>query len=274
MNYSAQNFAGQGRPNNFTQQNARSPQGASAAAGTARQVRPIRPVTIKQLLEAQRVGDGITVIDGREVTQVCVVGRISQFEAQAPTGAMTARHHGYIISDGTGSLLVRQWFEQDKEAPPQLPLNSFLRASGNVKVWQERPLVTGSARPIADCNELTFHFLDAVLTHLRITRGGRPSKSQQLEMRELTEAGRAAPPSAANALGGLPLRVGAGEKIYCSDVVLHLIKHSGKVDGVTVDELVKGAAPYQFGVQDVRTALRALSKEAKVFEMDRDRFSA
>lgn len=44
-----------------------------------RRMHPIRPLTIKQLTEAQSVGEGVLVVDGREVTQATVVGCIVDY---------------------------------------------------------------------------------------------------------------------------------------------------------------------------------------------------
>lgn len=52
-----------------------------------------------------------------------------------------------------------------------LPRMTHVRASGTVKVWKETPIITGTVIAIADSNELNYHALDAILTHLRLTKG-------------------------------------------------------------------------------------------------------
>lgn len=61
--------------NNFSSTNNASPQQQQQQ----RRMHPIRPLTIKQLTEAQSVGEGVLVVDGREVTQATVVGCIVDY---------------------------------------------------------------------------------------------------------------------------------------------------------------------------------------------------
>lgn len=148
-----------------------SPQQKGAARG-GRAPLPLRPVTIRMLLNAQRVGEGGSLlVSGREVGVVCVGGRV--LEAQASTDTATARSHTYKISDGTGIIQVRHWLDQSATDTATEEVGSYLFATGNVKVFQDKPVLTGGVRPIADLTELTFHLLDCVNVHLRLTRGAR-----------------------------------------------------------------------------------------------------
>ncbi|EKF38640.1 replication Factor A 28 kDa subunit, putative [Trypanosoma cruzi marinkellei] len=263
MNLNAYGFSGQ------TASNAGN--GAvGAAAGSnqpQRRMHPIRPVTIKQLLEAQRVGEGVMVVDGREVTQATVVGRVIGYEddtANRVTGALTAKHYGYRITDGTGLVVVRQWMDADHQEEP-LPVQCYVRASGTVKVWQNAPIVTGTVRLVSDCNELNYHYLDVILTHLRLTRGDKHAKD---------EGAVPAVSNTASTLGVQNMLPGGGGKVFATDVLLNAIKQNARGDvGLTMDELAAAARQYGFSVNDVRVALRTLAAEGSVYQTHDNRFN-
>ncbi|KAH9600809.1 Replication protein A [Trypanosoma melophagium] len=246
-------------------------QGNTAGGGGGnqpqRRAHPIRPVTIKQLLGAQRVGDGVMVVDGREITQAAVAGRVVGYEDDSTgrvAGAVTAKHYGYRISDGTGIVVVRQWMTAEHEEAP-LPLQCFVRAGGTVKVWQDALIVTGTVRLVSDCNELNYHYLDAILTHLRLTQGNRHAK---------TETATPAVSNTASVIGGQNVLPGGGAKVFATDVLLNAIKQNGKGDvGLTMDELTAVAGKYGFGVSDVRVALRSLAAEGSVYQTHDNRFN-
>ncbi|CCD13058.1 unnamed protein product [Trypanosoma congolense IL3000] len=232
------------------------------ASQPQRRMHPIRPVTIKQLLGAQRVGEGVTVIDGREVTQATVVGRVIGYEDDgssgnfAAGGALTAKHHGYRITDGTGIVVVRQWMDAGQQDEP-LPQQCYVRAAGTVKMWQNAPIVTGTVRLVSDCNELNYHFLDVILTHLRLTRGERRSTGNV----------PAAVSNTASAVGLQNMMPGGEEKLYATDVVLNTIKQKARGDdGLSMDEITAAAQHYGFNAQDVRAAIRTLSEEGKIYQ--------
>lgn len=232
----------------------------SNAATQQRRVHPIRPVTIKQLLEAQRVGEGVTVIDGREVTQATVVGRVVGYESDSDNrfsgGALTAKHHGYRITDGTGVVVVRQWMDADQQ-DDALPLQCYVRAAGTVKMWQNSPIVTGTVRLVSDCNELNYHFLDVILTHLRLTQGSRRPNS----------AAPAAVPNTASAVGVQNMFPGGDGKVFTTDVVINTIRQKARgEEGLSMDEISAAALQYGFSGQDVRNAIRTLMEEGKIYQ--------
>ncbi|KAG8348310.1 OB fold nucleic acid binding domain [Trypanosoma vivax] len=242
------------------------PNSGNVTSQPQRRMHPIRPVTIKQLLEAQRVGDGVTVIDEREVTQATVVGRVVGYEdggSAVGGGALTAKHHGYRITDGTGFVVVRQWMDSDQQEEP-LPLQCYVRAAGTVKMWQNAPIVTGTVRLVSDNNELNYHFLDVILTHLRLTRGDKkPSSSAGLTVSNTVSA------------VGLQNVIPGGEnKLFATDVLLNTIRQKSHGDvGLSMDELTAAAQPYGFNAHDVRMAMRTLTEEGKVYQTHDHKFN-
>ncbi|CCW65483.1 unnamed protein product [Phytomonas sp. EM1] len=246
--------------NNFT-----ASANASAPQQQQQRVNPIRPLTIKQLLDAQSVGQGVLVVDGREATQAIIIGRIIGYENANATSvkALTAKHYGYYITDNTGKILVRQWVDAESTEDP-LPLHTHVRASGSVKVWQDAPVVTGSVVGIADSNEMNFHLLDAILTHLRLVKG---------EKREAAAPGGFAMNTAA-AVGAQNILPGGDTKIPLTDLLISVIQRSGNPDvGLSMDELIAAAQQYNFGPGDVRNALRILASEGKIYQTHDNRFN-
>lgn len=252
-----------GQGNNFT---AAAGGGSQSAGGQQRRINPIRPLTIKQLLEAQSVGQGVMVVDGREVTQATVMGRVIGYENANMTAggqALTAKYFGYRISDHTGALIVRQWVQPNSPEQP-LPLHTHVRASGSVKVWQDAPVVTGTVVSVADSNELNYHALDAILTHLRLTQGNKRP----------TGVDGAAVMNTASAIGARNLLPGGDTKVLLTDLLVSVIRQAGNGDmGLSMDEMAAAAQRYSFGPNDVRAALRTLASEGKVYQTHDNRFN-
>lgn len=271
MDLNSYGFLGSTSNNNSSTTAATATAGSASSTQPQRRMHPIRPVTIKQLLDAQRVGEGVMVIDGREVTQATVVGRVIGYEddgASRVGGALTAKHHGYRVTDGTGTVVVRQWMDADQQEEP-LPTQCYVRAAGTVKMWQGAPIVTGTVRLVSDCNELNYHFLDVVLTHLRLTKGNKHPVGGK-------ERGEAVPAvsNTASALGLQNMLPGGDGKIFVTDVLLNAIKNNARGDvGLTMDELTVAARQYGFSVNDVRVALRTLAAEGSVYQTHDNRFN-
>ena len=270
MAYSAMGFAGRGaQQQGQGQGQQRSGFGGGGDGGAKRVMHPIRSVTIKQLLTANRVGDGVTVIDGREATQVTVCGRIIEWENGAASAAtsLTAKHQGYRISDGTGMLVVRQWAEQGV-VQETIPIGQIVRCSGSVKVWMDKPTVTGTVRVVVDCNEFTYHLLECMLTHLRITQGNKGSSNKR------SASAVAAVSNNPNTVGQMNVVPGGEGKILCTEAVLRSIRNSGRKDlGLSVDEIANAVTRYGFTISDVRSAIRSLSNEGKVFLCGDNRYA-
>lgn len=131
----------------------------------------LRPVTIKQLLEAQPMHqDGDFKIDGTEITQVTFVGQIRNISNQ--TTNIT-----YKLDDGTGAIEVKQWVDSDASeaqvaARPKLVENDYARAWGKLRIYNSKRHVGAQiVRPITDFNEISYHMLEATAVHLHFTRG-------------------------------------------------------------------------------------------------------
>lgn len=175
----------------------------------------LRPVTIKQLNDAQPAGSDsdIFLIDGAETTQVTFVGQIRNISTQATNVT-------YRLDDGTGTMEVKVWVDSSESNGPDNPgsmhaklhENAYCRAWGRLKTFGKRHVVAHVIRPITDYNEISYHLLEATAVHLHFTKG--PVDSLQKGGANGTHAGQN---GVSGGAGGskLPATASAGaRKVY------------------------------------------------------------
>ncbi|KKY24559.1 putative replication factor-a protein [Phaeomoniella chlamydospora] len=138
----------------------------------------LRPVTIKQILDAQQPHpDADFKIDGEGISQVTFVGQIRNISTQATNIT-------YKVDDGTGTIEVKQWIDTDNAntdamdtSDPSKPASKlvedvYCRVWGRLKAFgNKRHIGAHVIRPISDYNEVNYHLLEATAVHLFFTRG-------------------------------------------------------------------------------------------------------
>ncbi|KAL6708506.1 Replication factor A protein 2 [Coniothyrium glycines] len=132
----------------------------------------LRPVTIKQIIDAQADPSGKDEfkIDGVPVSQLTFVGQIRNISTQTTNTT-------YRLDDGTGSIEVKQWIDSDaldqtNPTKARLVEGAYCRAWGKLKSFGERRSVGAQIiRPVEDLNEVNYHLLEATAVHLYFTRG-------------------------------------------------------------------------------------------------------
>lgn len=136
----------------------------------------LRPVTIKQLLDAHYPYPDADhfMIDGAETTQVTFVGQIRNISLQA-------LNHTYKLDDGTGVIEVKVWVEADVMNNPDDPVHqqrekltegAYARVFGRLKEFNNKRHVGANVfRPVPDFDEVQYHLLEATYVHLYISRG-------------------------------------------------------------------------------------------------------
>lgn len=135
----------------------------------------LRPVTIKQLLEAHhpRPDADYFNIDNSKTTQVTFVGQIRNISTQ--TTNVT-----YKLDDGTGSIEVKMWIDAEAFNNSEDPSNQrnklatemYARVWGRLKAFNNKRHVGGNIiRPVSDYNEVQYHLLEATAVHLHFSRG-------------------------------------------------------------------------------------------------------
>ncbi|KAK6531186.1 replication factor A protein 2 [Arthrobotrys megalospora] len=158
--------------------------GTQASPSRSAAKNTLRPVTIKQIVEAQTPHDDNTfVIDDAETGNVAFVAQIRSIADQETNST-------YKMEDGTGTIEVKQFRdnrnsmvddadgETSLNRDSGLQINSYARVVGNIKQFNNRRNITAhSVRPVTDFNEIQCHFLEVTAVHLHFTRG--PPESQQ-----------------------------------------------------------------------------------------------
>ncbi|CCF52789.1 hypothetical protein NDA11_004231 [Ustilago hordei] len=135
----------------------------------------LRPVTIRQILNAEHPHpDAEFTLDGAELGQLTFVAVVRNISKNATNVA-------YSVEDGTGQIEVRQWLESsgdDNQKASDIRQNVYVRVLGTVKSFQNRRSISaGHMRVVVDYNEVLFHRLEAVHSHLQLTRGVKPSQA-------------------------------------------------------------------------------------------------
>ncbi|KAI1302967.1 replication protein A, subunit RPA32 [Xylaria venustula] len=149
-------------------------QGGSQSAVKPINDESLRPVTIKQIIDAEPsyAGDASFRIDGLDVKQVTIVGQVRVINQQ--TTNIT-----YKIDDGTGTIEVKQWLDADKQESPEaahaFKEEDYVRVWGRLKSFSNKRHVGAHViKPVRDFNEVNYHLLEATYVHLFFTRGGPP----------------------------------------------------------------------------------------------------
>jgi hypothetical protein len=137
----------------------------------------LRPVTIKQIIEAEEAYPGADFkIDGHAVTQVTFVGQVRDVNPQATNVT-------YKIDDGTGTIEVKKWIDADKRDDELmegggaantggLDVNQYVRIWGRMRPFNnKRHVVAHFLRKVEDFNEVNYHLLETTYVHLYLTKG-------------------------------------------------------------------------------------------------------
>ncbi|KAI9847775.1 MAG: replication factor A protein 2 [Thelocarpon superellum] len=133
----------------------------------------LRPVTIRQVLEAQQPHpDAKFRIDGSEITQITFVGQIRNVSRQ--TTNVT-----YKVDDGTAIVEVKSWIDSDanemdmsEDDCSKVSEGNYARVWGTMKSFANKVHVGAHViRKVEDFNEVQYHLLEATLVHCYFTRG-------------------------------------------------------------------------------------------------------
>ncbi|OBZ81776.1 Replication factor A protein 2 [Choanephora cucurbitarum] len=140
----------------------------------------LRPLTVKQIKNAEVPQENTFRIDSADVTQMTIVGVIRNIQE-------LATNYVYTIEDGTGAIDVRKWVDQnetpeDADARRELTVDTYVRVNGRLNHFSNRTTVVAhTVRPIIDFNETTYHFLDAIRTHLLFTKDSVKSDPMNID---------------------------------------------------------------------------------------------
>ncbi|KAH9304691.1 hypothetical protein KI387_009095, partial [Taxus chinensis] len=132
------------------------------------------PLTVKQIsLATHKQSDENSNynIDGVEVNNVTLVGMVFSKEERITDVS-------FYLDDGTGKIEVKRWVNDAMESAEMAAVQNglYVRVHGHLRSFQSKKHVNAfSVRPITDFNEITFHNLECIFTHLcnlKIQGGG------------------------------------------------------------------------------------------------------
>lgn len=130
-------------------------------------VQTLRPLTIRQILNAtQAHPEADFVVDGAGIGQLTFVGYVANITTN-PTNVI------YMISDATGAIEVRVWMDANSGTQKFKDVKDFdyVRVIGGIKSFQQRRYInTGHMRVITDPNEIFYHQLEALHSHLSLVK--------------------------------------------------------------------------------------------------------
>jgi replication factor A2 len=135
-------------------------------------------VTIKQINDAtQPIPDGEFKIHNVELNSVSFMGVVRRVDTQASAIIIT-------VEDGTGSIEVRKWIDDNLTTPAvetekfEQQLNKYVYVGGSLKEFGGKKNIQNAyIYPVTDHNQILYHQLSAISTHLRAQ--GVTSKSRQ-----------------------------------------------------------------------------------------------
>ena len=155
-------------------------------------------MTIKQLNEAEQVGEKDFKIDNAQISQVRFPFMMRTFRhvniqkctlvAQVRNISQQTTNITYKLDDGTGTIEVKVWNDRDNndESPKEQNIteNSYVRVWGRLhSMGNKRYIGAHIIRPIADFNEINYHLLEATAVHLYFIRGpplgSKPTNEQR-----------------------------------------------------------------------------------------------
>jgi len=147
-------------------------QNNNTPGGTRRVEQALRPVTIKQILdaEASNTDSAISIqdVDVSNVSFCAVVRNI----VRNPTNVLLQ------VEDGTGGIEVRRWIDSSDgesegfEAETGIQIRDWVRVIGAPKLFNNKKNISGlRLEKIVDYNEINYRLLDAVRVTLAFERG-------------------------------------------------------------------------------------------------------
>ncbi|KAI9600226.1 hypothetical protein H4Q26_000003 [Puccinia striiformis f. sp. tritici PST-130] len=147
-------------------------QNNNTPGGTRRVEQALRPVTIKQLLDAEASNtDSAITIQDIDVTNVSFCGVVRDI-VRNPTNILLQ------VEDGTGGIEVRKWIDSSDgeaegfEADTGIQIRDWVRVIGSPKLFNNKKSVAGlRLEKIVDFNEINYRLLDAVRVTLAYDRG-------------------------------------------------------------------------------------------------------
>ncbi|WCJ41688.1 Replication protein A 32 kDa subunit A [Euphorbia peplus] len=222
------------------------------------------PLTVKQISEASQSGDEKSnfSVDGVDLTNVSVVGMVFD-KAEKATDV------GFVLDDGTGRIGCRRWVNDnfDTKEMSKIEDGMYVRVNGHLKSFQSiKQIVAFSVRPVTNFDEVAFHFIDCIHTHLQHVKSQKGSGFVQPQMVDssLNTPGRGGSNEQASSIQ-ISKQYSVDGLKDCDQLVLDHLQQSsnmGQEKGVHMDELCQ---KLKLPLQKIKDSIRCLEDEGLVY---------
>lgn len=235
---------------------------AQKRAGSQNQT--LRAVTIKQLHDgALQSSDDVHMVDGQEIQNVTLVGRIESVNE-------LATQLKFVLDDGTGKIEVCHWIDNDDndllvQKKAEWRPGVYVRVHGNMRTFEsKRTIVAFNIRPIMDFNEVTYHLLHCIFQHAHFSNdaakassanGAYPAQRQPPQQQQHTSLANGSAFATDNGLSGVEKAI--AQVMQSPEAVCN-------PSGVSTNEVVSALAG-QFMAQQVRNGIQRLVDEGHVY---------
>ncbi|KAE8700135.1 Replication protein A, subunit RPA32, putative isoform 4 [Hibiscus syriacus] len=128
--------------------------------------RCLLPLTVKQLMDLSRGGESDISIEGVDVNNIVLVGRVSKIDNAVSECT-------FRVDDGTGWVECTKWVHEhiDSVEVDAISVGMYVRVYGQLKsIHGRRTVHTFSIRLVTDYNEITNHFIECIYVHLYNTK--------------------------------------------------------------------------------------------------------
>jgi replication factor A2 len=235
-----------------------SPSGVAASPQRKTNDSSVRPVTIKQIEQAVHNGSNFT-IDDKQVSQITLVALVLQVDAQST-------YVTYTVDDGTGHVNAKLYVEHDAAAlrASSIREGMYVRMYGSMNSFQKaKTLTMYRVTPIEDFNEVTFHYLDAIATHLYHTKGPLPSADGKVSA--ATNNAMFQQQQQLQTFSSAPIGQQSDEFSPAQKAVLSVFQADAENPvGTTLESVVKGLSS-QFTPLQVQSAIEHLTGEGHLY---------
>ena len=253
-------------------------QGGSQGAGGADGQRPkntLVPITVHMVHAAVKDDtDEQFKIDGRAPSQVTIVARVLKVSPQSA-------YYSYTLDDGTGQIDARVWIDKDENGSEtdnvttrrmkECTEGAYVRFFGRIREFnKQRNLLATRITVIKDLNEVTYHGLEVIQSHIDALKA-QQATAAQAQSQPTNVANPAAgygssfqPPG--QAIGGAP--VGGASEMHqglneTQSNVLNVIMRS--TDEQMGSSIKNVADSLRLPVPEVRKAIDFLSEEGLLY---------
>ncbi|CAG8729194.1 7785_t:CDS:2, partial [Acaulospora morrowiae] len=240
----------------------------SEGRSSDRGAKTVRSVTIRQLLNCDSShSDGEQLLDGKPLSLVTFVAKVHNISPKSALVDIT-------VEDGTGFIEVKLFSNNDNlneeqerimNVPSDIKINSYIRASGTLKEFKSiKSFIAYSIRPITDHNEISYHFIEVIHTHLSLIKGNNNRMSQGSAS---TITGSVYDPSQVNKNNS---NTGAFTSKLHKEVFDLVARNADNEVGMKIDDICRALA-FQYGSDNnVRNAIDDLVSEGQLYNTSDD----